>query len=148
MQVGERFPDFTAVSHEGETVSLANYRGEKNLVVFFYPAATTRGCVRETTEFSERRGEFDAINTLILGVSVDDVELQKQHAIQCATNFPLLCDVDKGFTTGLGILNERGRAMRTTFLVDGEGKVSKVFNVVSIDGHVDQVLEAAKGLRG
>lgn len=144
MQVGEQFPDFRAVSHEGETVSLSSYRGGKNLVVFFYPKATTRGCVRETTEFSERRGEFDALNTMIVGVSVDDVALQKEHAIQCAANFPLLCDEDQSFTTKLGILSERGTAMRTTFLVGQDGNVREVFEGVAVDGHVDQVLEAVK----
>ena len=145
MQVGEQFPDFQAISHEGEMVDLSGYRGDKNLVVFFYPKATTRGCVRETTEFSERRAEFDALNTRIIGVSVDDPALQKEHAIQCAADFPLLCDEDKSFTSKLGILNdERGTAKRTTFLVDGAGKVREVFEGVSVEGHVDLVLEAVK----
>src|SRR6478672_7297864 len=95
VEPGQPFPSFSATAHDGEVVDLAGYRGDDNLVVFFYPRATTRGCVRETTEFGERRGEFDALGTRIVGVSVDDEALQKEHAIQCAANFPLLCDEDK-----------------------------------------------------
>ncbi len=147
LQVGDRFPDFTAASHEGETVSLAAYRGDKNLVVFFYPKATTRGCVRETTEFGERRAEFDALNTQLIGISVDDPSLQKEHAIQCATDFPLLCDEDKSLTTQLGILHEeRGNARRTTYLLDPQGTVKQVFTDVNAAGHVDQVLPSVKQL--
>lgn len=147
LQAGEPFPTFTAPSHEGETVSLTDYRGDGNLVVFFYPKATTRGCVRETTEFSERRPELDALNTKVVGISVDDVALQNEHAIQCAASFPLLSDADKALTTRLGILNERGMSQRTTYVVDQRGTVSKVFDGVTVDGHVDEVIEAVKSLQ-
>jgi peroxiredoxin Q/BCP len=147
VEPGQAFPSFTATSHEGETVDLAKYRGDDNLIVFFYPRAQTPGCVRETTEFGARRGEFDALHTKIVGVSVDAVDAQKKHAIQCAANFPVLSDEDKALTTQLGILNERGMAQRTTYLIDSKGTVRNVFPSVTVDGHVDQVLEAVKGLQ-
>jgi peroxiredoxin Q/BCP len=146
VEPGQVFPSFSATSHEGELVDLAEYRGAENLVVFFYPRAQTSGCVRETTEFGARRGEFDALKTKIVGVSVDAVDAQKKHAIQCAANFPILSDEDKSLTTELGILSERGTAMRTTFLIDSKGTVRKVFPGVTVDGHVDQVLQAVKEL--
>lgn len=146
VQTGESFPDFTALDHEGHSVNLNTYRGGKNLVVFFYPKATTKGCVRETTEFSARRDEFDVLNTQIVGISVDDIGMQKEHAIQCAANFPLLSDLDKHLTEQLGILNERGMSARTTYLIDSQGKVAEVYNGVAVDGHVDQVLEGVKHL--
>lgn len=146
LQTGESFPDFTALDHDGHSVNLNTYRDGKNLVVFFYPKATTRGCVRETTEFSARRDEFDALNTQIVGISIDDVELQKEHAIQCAANFPLLSDLDKHLTQGLGIENENGRSMRTTYVLNTQGKVAHVYDSVVVDGHVDQVLEGVKQL--
>lgn len=146
LEAGVRFPAFTGKTQDGETLNLADYQAGKKLVVFFYPAATTRGCVRETTEFAERRAEFDAVDTLIVGVSVDEVAKQKEHAIQCAANFPVLSDEDKALTEQLGILNERGRAKRTTYILDGDGVVRQVFNDVQVDGHVDQVLAAVKQL--
>ncbi len=145
--VGSKFPEFTALTQDGQTVNLADYRDGSNLVVFFYPTATTRGCVKETTEFGVRREEFDAIDTRIVGVSIDDPALQKEHQIQCAANFPLLCDTDKHLTEELGILNENGRSKRTTYLVDKSGVIARVFDGVSVDGHVDEVLAAAKALR-
>ena len=146
IESGQRFPGFTGQTHDGKTLNLADYHAGKKLVVFFYPAATTRGCVRETTEFAERREEFDAVNAALVGVSVDDVEKQKEHAVQCAVNFPVLSDLDKTLTMQLGILNERGRSKRTTYVMDSAGIVRAVFNDVQIDGHVDQVLQAVKGL--
>jgi peroxiredoxin Q/BCP len=148
IETGQPFPAFTAPTQDGETVNLSAYRGDDNLVVFFYPKATTRGCVRETTEFGVRLSELEALDTKVVGVSVDDPALQKEHAIQCAAGFPLLCDTDKSLTTELGILNERGMAQRTTYLLDGTGTVRRVFNNVSVDGHVDEVIQAAKELRG
>ena len=146
IQAGDKFPEFVAPTQDGQTVNLSEYRDGSNLIVFFYPKATTSGCVRETTEFGVRRKEFDAIGTRIVGVSIDDPALQKEHQIQCAANFPLLCDVDKHLTEELGILNENGRSRRTTYLVDKSGKISKVFESVKVDGHVSEVLDAAKAL--
>jgi peroxiredoxin Q/BCP len=148
IEPGQPFPSFSASSFDGKTVDLATYRGTGTLVVFFYPKATTRGCVRETTEFSARRAELDALGAKVVGISVDDVALQNEHAIQCAASFPLLCDVDKALTTKLGILNERGMASRTTYLIGEDGVVRKVFPNVSVDGHVDEVIEAVKQVRG
>ncbi|HZU78153.1 MAG TPA: peroxiredoxin [Dehalococcoidia bacterium] len=146
VQTGDPFPRYTATSHEGETVTLPDYGRDANLVVFFYPRATTRGCVRETTEFGARSAELSALGAKVVGVSVDDPALQNEHAVQCAANFPLLCDTDKSLTTQLGILNDRGMASRTTYILDRQGVVRRVFEVVSVDGHVDEVLAALKGL--
>jgi peroxiredoxin Q/BCP len=77
---------------------------------------------------------------------VDAVEAQKKHAIQCAADFPILSDKDKKLTTELGILRDTGTAMRTTYVLDGAGTVRKVFEGVTVDGHVDQVLNAVKEL--
>ena len=144
---GQPFPDFKAPSHDGTTVNLEDYRGDGNLVVFFYPKATTRGCVRETTEFGERHEELAALNTRVVGVSVDDVGLQGEHAIQCSANFPLLSDEDKALTTQLGILNERGMSSRTTYVIGRDGRVSTVFEAVTVDGHVDAVVNALRELQ-
>jgi peroxiredoxin Q/BCP len=77
---------------------------------------------------------------------VDPVEKQKQHAITCAADFPILSDADKKLTSQLGILRDTGTAQRTTYVIDSAGKVRKVFNNVTVDGHVDQVLAAVKEL--
>lgn len=81
VEPGQRFPSFAAATQDNETVNLDDYRGDDNLVVFFYPKATTRGCVRETTEFGQRQPDFASLHTKIVGVSVDEVGLQQEHAI-------------------------------------------------------------------
>ena len=75
---------------------------------------------------------------------MDKVEAQKKHAITCAADFPILSDADKTLTTELGILRDTGTAMRTTYVLDGTGTVRKVFEGVTVDGHVDEVLQAVK----
>ncbi len=146
-QVGDVFPSYTTNSHTGQTISLPDSAKGKNLVLFFYPRASTSGCVRETTEFGARESEFSQLNTTIMGVSVDEAEANQKHAITCASSFPLLSDIEGKLATELGILNpERGTAKRTTFILDKEGKVKQIFNDVTVDGHVDQVLQAVKQL--
>lgn len=144
--VGEAFPKFTAPSHEGGQVNLNEYRSNQNLVVFFYPKAMTSGCVRETTEFGKRRGEFDVLKTKIVGISVDPVTAQQEHAEHCGANFPILSDLGGNLIAQLGIQRDSGSAMRTTYIVGPDGKVKKVFNEVKVDGHVDEVLNAVKAL--
>jgi len=147
LKAGDPFLAYSGTSHEGETVRLPDFGGDGNLVVFFYPRATTRGCVRETTEFSARGAELAALGAKVVGVSVDDAPLQNEHAIQCAANFPLLCDTDKSLTETLGILNERGMSARTTYVLDKTGTVRRVFEGVSVDGHVDEVLQTLAELK-
>ncbi len=142
--IGESFPEFTAPSHEGGEVNLEQYRGKDKLVIFFYPKAMTSGCIRETTEFGARRSEFDAISTKIVGVSVDPAEANQTHAVHCAANFPILSDLDGKLIDKLGIKRDTGTAMRTTYVIGNDGKIKSVFEGVTVDGHVSQVLEAAK----
>src|SRR4051812_24460900 len=124
MEAGERFPDFTAQNQDGEKMNLAKYQDGKKLVLFFYPRAMTPGCMRETTEFGARIGEFEELDTLVVGVSMDKVASQKKHAIKCAANFPILSDADKSLTTTLGILKDTGTSpKRTSYLIDGNGVV-------------------------
>lgn len=145
VQTGQAFPPFIGPSHEGEAVDLREYQGESNLVVFFFGKAMTGRCVKETTEFSARSAEFDALNTKIVGMSVDDSSAQKEHAIHCAASFPIVSDDGGKLTRQLGILNEeRGNSKRTTYILDKTGNVREVFENVEVDGHIDQVLDALK----
>src|SRR3954462_12849940 len=103
--------------------------------------------MRETTEFGQRIQEFEDLHTKVVGVSVDTPAAQKKHAIRCSAGYPLLSDVGRTLTGELGILNERGSALRTTYLVDRTGTIRRVFNKVKVDGHVDAVLNAAKEIQ-
>jgi len=100
----------------------------------------------ETTDFGRRAGEFAALNTQLIGLSVDDSAAQKTHAVNCGANFPILSDEGGKLSDQLGIKNERGMASRVTYVVDKEGKVREVFPQVKVDGHTDEVLAAVRKL--
>jgi peroxiredoxin Q/BCP len=100
----------------------------------------------ETTDFGRRAGEFAALDTQIIGVSVDPSAEQQKHAVACGSNFPILSDQGGQLSDQLGIKNERGMSKRVTYVVDKQGKVREVFNDVKVDGHTDQVLAAVRGL--
>lgn len=146
VQVGQQFPPFTAATQDGGTLDLASFQGKRNLVVFFYPKASTPGCTLETTDFGRRAGEFDALNTQLIGVSVDEPGANQKHAVTCGSNFPLLSDEGGRLIEQLDIKNERGSAKRTTYVVDTAGKVRTIFPNVKVDGHTDEVLAAVRQL--
>src|SRR3954453_11276587 len=100
----------------------------------------------ETTDFGRRAGEFAALDTEIIGVSVDPSEEQKKHAVNCGSGFPLMSDAGGALSEQLGIKNERGMSSRVTYVVDKEGKVREVFPQVKVDGHTDEVLAAVRKL--
>jgi thioredoxin-dependent peroxiredoxin len=100
----------------------------------------------ETTDFGRRAGEFAALDTQIIGVSVDESSEQQKHAVACGSNFPLLSDAGGKLIDELGIKSERGSAQRVTYVVDKEGKVRKIFPQVKVDGHTDEVLAAVREL--
>ncbi|SRR5579883_3138259 len=100
----------------------------------------------ETTDFGRRAGEFDRLDTQIIGVSVDDPSANQKHAVACGSGFPLLSDQGGRLVDELGIKSERGTAKRTTYVVDKEGKIRDIFPDVKVDGHTDQVLAAVRKL--
>ena len=100
----------------------------------------------ETTDFGRRAGEFDRLDTQLIGVSVDEPGANQKHAVACGSGFPLLSDEGGKLIDKLDIKSERGTAKRTTYVVDKEGKVRDIFNDVKVDGHTDQVLAAVRKL--
>jgi peroxiredoxin Q/BCP len=148
IRVGDPMPDIEGRTATGETVRLADYRGTRNVVLYFYPRDLTPGCTREAIDFDRRLEEFAALDTAVLGMSVDPPERHERFIATCGLRFPLLSDAGGEWSRRLGILGERGTARRTTFVVDKEGIVRKAFAVQHVDGHVDEVLEAVREIRG
>src|SRR3954451_18633453 len=100
----------------------------------------------ETTDFGRRAGEFDRLDTQLIGVSVDERGANQKHAGACGSGFPLLSDEAAQLIDQLGIKNDRGMAKRVTYVVDKDGKIRDIFNDVKVDGHTDQVLAAVRKL--
>ncbi len=144
-------PLFTLPSNTGEAVSLADMLGRK-VVLYFYPKDNTPGCTLETHDFSNHYARFTALNTEVFGISRDSVNSHKSFAKKCALPFQLLADVDGTVCEKYGVLKQKnmfGRKYigieRTTFLVDEEGLIHRVWNDVSVLGHAKAVLACVEG---
>ncbi|CAM4268068.1 peroxiredoxin [Palleronia rufa] len=148
---GQPAPTIDLPRDGGTTVSLAQIGGP--CVVFFYPRADTPGCTREAVEFTDRIEEFVAAGVAILGVSKDPVAKQEKFRDKHGLSVPLLSDADGDVCERYGTWVEKNmygkKSMgieRSTFLIDGTGTVVREWRKVKVDGHVDEVLEAARAL--
>jgi peroxiredoxin Q/BCP len=146
LQVGDPAPDFTMASDKGSAVSLKDLRGSR-VVLYFYPKDDTPGCTKEACDFRDRYGAFQGGNVHVFGVSCDDIRSHEKFAGKFSLPFPLLSDPDASVSTAYGVYKEKsmyGRTFmgieRTTFVIDGDGKIAKIYPKVSVDGHVDAIL--------
>jgi peroxiredoxin Q/BCP len=151
--VGEPAPDFKLPSTGGKTVSLDDFKGTQNVVLYFYPRDDTPGCTKEACAFRDLEGQFNDAGAAILGVSADDVDSHEQFASKFGLPFPLLADTDHAVSERYGTWKLRRQGdrewmgiERTTFLIDKAGVLRKVYPKVNVEGHVDEVLEDIKGL--
>ncbi|MGH9494595.1 MAG: peroxiredoxin [Candidatus Sulfotelmatobacter sp.] len=139
---GSAAPDFNLPSQEGSTVGLKDYRG-KWVVLYFYPKDMTSGCSREAHNFQADQSQFASRNSVVLGVSLDSVDLHKKFCAKEGLNFKLLADTDHKVTDSYGSLTNFGVvkfAARNTFLIDPTGKIAKVYTSVDPARHSAEVL--------
>ena len=128
LKVGDSAPDFTLPSTHGGKVTLSQFRGEKNVVLAFYPAAFTGGCTKEMKAYQLNLGKFEGADTEVFGLSTDNVPSQRKFAEELGVKFPMLSDfLDRDVSTMYGVLNEeRGVSNRTTFVVYKKGVIQHV----------------------
>jgi thioredoxin-dependent peroxiredoxin len=150
--VDGKAPDFTLPRDGGGEVSLSDFKGRK-LVLYFYPKADTSGCTRESIAFSGLKAQFARLDTDILGVSADPVKKQDKFKAKYDLTIPLASDETHAMLEAYGVWAEKsmwGRKywgiLRKTVLIDREGRIAAVWPKVSIDGHAEEVLAAAKVL--
>lgn len=142
MRVGDEVPDFTAVDDSGESVTLSALLADGPVVLFFYPAALTPGCTRESCHFRDLAAEFGATGARVVGISADPVEKQTQFRDRYNLGFPLLSDPERR-VAGLFGVRRPGRLpnRRTTFVIGGDGQVlARVASEVSFARHADEAL--------
>jgi peroxiredoxin len=146
VDVGEPAPDFTLPSDTGDEVSLSGFRGQK-VVLYFYPKDGTPGCTREAQGFRDLTDEFDRANVVILGVSKDSVKSHQRFKEKHNLPFTLLSDPEGKVLDRYGVWKQKsmyGRTFmgteRTTFLIDPEGTVTKVYRKVRVKGHAQACL--------
>src|SRR4051812_14631246 len=135
VKVGQAAPDFSArylVMENGrpsfKTVKLSEYKGQKNVVLAFFPAAFSPGCTGEMAKYQENSGQFNVNNTVILGMSVDSTWANSAFADKLGVKFNILSDASREISKSYGVFNERQLvANRTTFVIDKNGVVQKEF---------------------
>ncbi|GAB6167173.1 thioredoxin-dependent thiol peroxidase [Thermostilla marina] len=150
IEVGKKAPDFSLPADNGEKIRLRNLRG-KPVVLYFYPRDNTPGCTREACAFRDRSRELEKLGAVVLGVSTDSVESHQKFRDKYQLNFPLLADVDHKVAERYGAWREKVRfgkksmgIQRSTFIIDAEGVVRKMWKSVKVDGHDEQVLKALR----
>jgi thioredoxin-dependent peroxiredoxin len=152
LKAGSKAPSFSLSRDGGGKVSLPDFAGKK-LVLYFYPKADTPGCTREAQAFSRLQSAFARAGTEILGVSADAVEKQDKFKSKYDLTIPLASDETHNMLQAYRVWGEKsmyGRTFlgitRATYLIDEKGKIAQVWPKVSVDGHVEEVLAAAKVL--
>jgi peroxiredoxin Q/BCP len=152
LQPGDAAPDFT-LPRDGEgTLSLSDFKG-KTLALYFYPKDDTSGCTTEAKDFAALSGDFAKAGAAIVGVSPDPVKMHDKFRDKYELNFPLLSDEAKTMLEAYGVWVEKsmyGRKYmgveRTTLLIDGAGKIVRIWRKVKVPGHAQDVLGVAKTL--
>jgi peroxiredoxin Q/BCP len=145
---GDQAPDIRLETDTGEPFDLKHLRGKK-VVLFFYPKASTPGCTVEACEFRDTFKKFEKKGVVVLGISKDTPKAQTGFKEKQHLPFTLLCDVDHKAVQDYGVWKEKnmyGKKVmgieRTTFVIDEQGKIQKIFSKVKPEGHAGQVLAA------
>jgi thioredoxin-dependent peroxiredoxin len=147
LEEGKKAPEFTLPDEDGNDVRLSDFKG-KPVVVFFYPKADTPGWTREACDFRDEVELFQKKKAAVVGISRDTPAAQKRFKEKYDLPFPLLSDPDSKVHQAWGAWGEKNMygkksmgAVRTTVLVGPDGKVTKIFPKVKVEGHVAEVLE-------
>ena len=140
-------PDFSLRDQDGRLVRLRDYRGKK-IVLYFYVRDDTPGCTKEACSFRDGLGKLKRKNVIVLGVSPDPVDSHKGFADKYGLPFPLLVDENAKIAKKFGVWGKKnmyGRTfygiIRSTFIIDEKGNVTKGYRRVNVDGHLDRILQ-------
>ncbi len=152
LEPGDKAPAFTMTRDGGDTISLAGLKGRK-VVLYFYPKDDTPGCTTEAIDFTRLKDEFAKAGAEVIGVSRDTVAKHEKFAAKHKLGVALGADEDGTVTEAYGVWQEKSLygkkymgIQRATFLIDGDGVIRRVWPKVSVKGHADEVLAAAKAL--
>ena len=152
IEPGQPAPDFTLQDQHGAPVTLSSLKG-KPVVLYFYPKDDTPGCTKEACAFRDARATYENAGATVLGVSPDTVASHDKFARKYELPFTLLADPEKTVCERYGVWQEKNLygkksmgVVRTTFVIDSQGVVAKVFKSVKVPGHADAVLNAVNSL--
>jgi len=144
LQEGQNAPDFNAKDDQGNTVRLQDFKGKKNVVLYFYPKDDTPGCTIEACNFRDGYTQYQSKDTQILGVSFDDAESHQAFKEKFHLPFPLLVDSDKKIAQAYGVEGEK-YPNRDTIVIDKDSKILKIFRKVDPKPHSGEILNVLGG---
>jgi peroxiredoxin Q/BCP len=153
LEKNQAAPAFSAANQHKETISLSDYRGSKNVVLYFYPKDDTPGCTIEANQFTELASEFARVDTVVLGVSKDSCESHQAFIDKFGLEVDLLADTSGELCDAYGVWQEKEKGgvkkmgiVRSTFVIDKAGELVEVMYGVAADGHAREMLEKVRGL--
>ncbi len=146
IKVGSKAPEFYLIADNCESVSLKDYKGKK-VVLYFYPKDMTTGCTKEACDHRDNIKKFDKKNAVVIGVSPDGTKSHLKFKEKYELPFTLLSDESKKMLEDYRVWQEKsmyGRkymgVVRTTLIIDENGKIEKIFEKVKVQGHIDEIL--------
>ena len=150
LKEGQKAPDFELLNTEGKKTKLSQFKG-KRVVLYFYPKDDTSGCTKQACDFRDHIGEITKLGAVVIGVSNDDLASHQKFTQKYNLNFMLLSDTEKKVVNLYGVYGPKqmmGRTYegihRTTFIIDETGKIIKVFEKVSAQESLQEVMEVLK----
>ncbi|WP_104745757.1 thioredoxin-dependent thiol peroxidase [Helicobacter pullorum] len=154
LQIGDKAPNFSLPNQDNAEISLQDFRGSW-VVLYFYPKDKTPGCTQEACDFRDNLANLSGLNAVVLGVSPDSVKTHQSFIDKESLNFTLLSDTDKKTlkaygTWGLKKLygKEYEGVIRSTFVIDPQGKIAFLWKNVKVKGHIDAIKEKLQELQG
>ena len=151
---GDKTPAVAVQSDNGKVLDLAQYRGKRNVVLYFYPKDNTPGCTKESVNFQADLKKIRALDSEVIGVSPDSVASHQRFKDKYGFDFPLLADVDKQVCQDFGVWVQKSMfgkkymgVQRATFIIGKDGVIKKVWSKVSVSGHAEEVLAALQQLQ-
>jgi peroxiredoxin Q/BCP len=147
---GEKAPSFSLKDSNGKTVSLKDFLGKK-VVLYFYPKDNTSGCTKEACDFRDAFPDFKKVNAVVFGVSADSEKSHQGFASKYNLPFTLLSDPDKEVIQKYDVWKEKSMygkkymgVERTTYVIDENGRILKIFPKVKVEGHIKEILKVIK----
>ena len=149
MDAGDRIGDLSGIDETGAELTFSELLAKGPLVVFFYPAAMTYGCTKESCHFRDLAAEFAELGAGLVGVSADDVAKQAAFSAKHSFGFPLVADTDRVIADAFGVRRKHGPNKRVTFVVGKDGVVlARIDSEFAMNRHADQALEALRSAAG
>lgn len=154
LQIGDKAPNFSLPNQDNAEISLQDFRGSW-VVLYFYPKDKTPGCTQEACDFRDNLANLSGLNAVVLGVSPDSVKTHQSFIDKESLNFTLLSDTDKKTLKAYGAWGlkklygkEYKGVIRSTFVIDPQGKIAFLWKNVKVKGHIDAIKEKLQELQG